>query len=125
VKRCFQLTAALLVCLSLGLHWAALQSVAWTTMVIERSCATSLSDALATTFDGQHPCKLCRVVQAGQAVEDSAPGLSPHGLKLEGFASAQAVRLSEPPGGMPHGGVVWRPAIIASPAPPLPPPRAA
>jgi len=124
VKRCFRLTAAALVCLSLGLHWVALQSVAWTTMVIERTCSTSLGNALATTFDGRHPCKLCQVVRAGQAADDSS-GIPVQSLKLEAFPAVQVVWLSEPPGTRNHGGTVFRPLADWSRTPPLPPPRIA
>lgn len=69
MNRALKLTAALLLSLSLGLHWVVLQSFAWTTMLIERTQTTSFATALKTTFDGQHPCKICRVVREGHAAE--------------------------------------------------------
>ena len=45
---------------SIGLHWAFLQSVAWDGMVISYSEDAPLSEALAKTFDGRHPCFLFR-----------------------------------------------------------------
>src|SRR6266487_6598025 len=56
-------------CLSIGLHWIALQSLAWTTMVIEYSKSASLCQAIAQTFDGAHPCSLCNVVSKGKNSE--------------------------------------------------------
>ena len=56
-------------CLSLGFHWLALQSVAWTTMLVTNARHVSLSEAVAETFDGKHPCHLCRVVAAGNKTE--------------------------------------------------------
>jgi hypothetical protein len=56
-------------CLAIGFHWWALQSIAWTTMVIEYAKTYSLEEALAKTFDGQHPCSLCHAVQAGKKSE--------------------------------------------------------
>jgi len=47
----------------LGGHWMALQSVAWLTMVIDYSKQTTLGDALEKTFDGAHPCALCKTEQ--------------------------------------------------------------
>ena len=55
-----------------GAHWAALQSVAWTTMLAENLQSTSLSQALVKTFDGKHPCPLCKSVAAGKAAEQKS-----------------------------------------------------
>jgi hypothetical protein len=45
-----------------GAHWGALQSVAWTRMLAENLRTTSFADAVSRTFDGQHPCSLCKVI---------------------------------------------------------------
>src|SRR3954463_11057448 len=55
-------------CLSIGAHWAALQSVAWATMLVEYSQHAPLKMAIAQTFDGHHPCDLCKRVVAAQEV---------------------------------------------------------
>ena len=55
--------------LSLGLHWTLLQTVAWTGMLLTYSRGTSLSEAVTKTFDGQHPCALCKFVRDGRAEE--------------------------------------------------------
>jgi hypothetical protein len=47
---------------SIGLHWAFLQVVAWTGMVVTYSQSASVPEAVAKTFDGQHPCKLCKEI---------------------------------------------------------------
>jgi hypothetical protein len=57
----------LLLVLSLGLHWALLQTVAWTGMLLTYSRDASFHEAVAKTFDGQHPCPLCKVIQTGRA----------------------------------------------------------
>ena len=52
---------------SIGMHWALLQSIAWTGMLIRYSQeGRSVATALAMTFDGKHPCKLCRVTESGR-----------------------------------------------------------
>jgi hypothetical protein len=66
----FLVIAAL--CFSIGLHWCALQSIAWTTMVIEYSKNAPFKEALAKTFDGQHPCSLCHAVQTGKKSEQKS-----------------------------------------------------
>jgi hypothetical protein len=53
----------------LGAHWAALQTVAWTTMLAQNLQSSSVNDALTKTFDGQHPCCLCKAIAAGKKSE--------------------------------------------------------
>ncbi len=45
-----------------GTHWLAFQSVAWTTMLAENLQKSSLSQAIQRTFDGKHPCCLCKEI---------------------------------------------------------------
>jgi len=54
---------------SLGPHWALLQTFAWTGMLISHSHGASLKEAIAKTFDGQHPCGLCLFIEKGRAAE--------------------------------------------------------
>ncbi len=64
--------AALVV--SIGLHWAVLQSAAWVGMAVAYTVEKgSLSEGLSDTFDGDHPCPLCKVVQLAQATENELP----------------------------------------------------
>lgn len=53
----------------LGGHWAVLQTVAWTKMLVEYAQQESLSVAVAKTFDGEHPCQLCHTVKEGRQEE--------------------------------------------------------
>ena len=68
------LIAFTLIC-AIGGHWAILQSVAWVGMVINYSQDSSLTVALQKTFDGEHPCKLCKVVRAGKKSEQKEASL--------------------------------------------------
>ena len=52
-----------------GAHWAALQSVAWTTMLADNLRTHSLSESVARTFDGQYPCPICKAIAAGKKSE--------------------------------------------------------
>ncbi|HLX94945.1 MAG TPA: hypothetical protein VKU37_04300 [Verrucomicrobiae bacterium] len=52
-----------------GLHWAMLQSVAWTTMLAGNLCTRSLSESVARTFDGKYPCPLCKAIAAAKKSE--------------------------------------------------------
>jgi hypothetical protein len=64
-------------CCAIGLHWIVLQSLAWTTMIIEYSKRTPLCQAVAQTFDGAHPCSLCHVVNKGKNSDKKSDLQSP------------------------------------------------
>lgn len=49
-------------CAALGLHWAALQSLAWAGMLLSYSRSGNVAAAIVKTFDGNHPCSLCRAI---------------------------------------------------------------
>jgi hypothetical protein len=65
------------VCCAIGLHWIVLQSLAWTTMLIDYSKRAPLCQAIAQTFDGAHPCSLCHVVNKGKNSEKKSDLQSP------------------------------------------------
>jgi hypothetical protein len=111
----------LALCLSLGFHWLALQSIAWTTMLVENARHTPVYEAVARTFDGGHPCNLCHAVAEGKKSENRS-NLLPIVAKIDLICTAYPTHL-EPP---------WIPieyprtnsAMVGrSHAPPLPPPR--
>ena len=54
---------------TIGAHWAILQTVAWAGMLLTYSQDASFESAVKNTFDGRHPCKLCKVVASGKASE--------------------------------------------------------
>jgi hypothetical protein len=54
---------------TIGLHWALLQSVAWMGMVVAYSQDASFTEALVKTFDGKHPCSLCKEIARSQQSE--------------------------------------------------------
>lgn len=120
--RAVKIAAVVLLSLSLGLHWAVLQSVAWTSMLVERTQTTSFRTALQTTFDGQHPCKLCQVVRAGKSAEKQAEVLVKL-AKLDSSLPEQTNLLPLPPRRVtPLPSLTLR-ATSREDAPPLPPPR--
>jgi hypothetical protein len=68
--------AALVV--SIGLHWALLQSAAWVGMAVAYSVEKgSLSEGLSDTFDGDHPCPLCKAVDEGKKNKEETGAKSP------------------------------------------------
>jgi hypothetical protein len=64
VGRIFMVVA---LCCAIGLHWIALQSLAWTSMLVQYSKCARLGQAIEQTFNGAHPCALCHVVNKGTA----------------------------------------------------------
>jgi hypothetical protein len=53
-----------------GAHWMVLQTTAWTGMLISRSLSASVVEAIDSTFDGQHPCRMCEAISSGQHTEE-------------------------------------------------------
>ncbi|HEY5297890.1 MAG TPA: hypothetical protein VIK59_08180 [Verrucomicrobiae bacterium] len=53
----------------LGAHWTLLQTVAWTTMLADNLCTHSVKEAVTETFDGNHPCPICKAIAAGEKSE--------------------------------------------------------
>jgi hypothetical protein len=113
-----------LLVLSLATPWSVLQSLAWVSMLVKYSRQATLAQAVEMTFDGKHPCRLCRIVQQNQAHERQPQPKS-------NSASKDFLQLDLPPHAwaMLHP-VVPRPEpeVLAVPAPrsyppPLPPPR--
>jgi hypothetical protein len=82
-------------CCAIGLHWVALQSFAWTNMLIEYSKRGPLCQAIAQTFDGAHPCSLCHVVATGKASEKKSDIQSPV-PKIDIICVARVIELISP-----------------------------
>jgi hypothetical protein len=69
VRRISRAVGIFALCCAIGLQWIALQSIAWTAMIVDYSKRSSLCEAIAQTFDGAHPCSLCHIVNRGKTTE--------------------------------------------------------
>jgi len=69
------------VCLSLGMHWALLQGIAWTGMLISFAREGAVIEAVEKTFDGQHGCPLCAKVKEGRDSGQQQPQQTGQSLK--------------------------------------------
>jgi hypothetical protein len=67
--RTGQFVVAVALCLSIGGHWIGLQSIAWASMVANYSQQCSIAEALQRTFDGKHPCDLCKSITKSKEAE--------------------------------------------------------
>ena len=121
-RRLPKLLMVLALACSIGLHWALLQSFAWTTMLVDNLATTSFSTALQRTFDGKHPCALCKAVAEGKKSEKKADTLLQL-KKFEGMGASVAFALS-PPASFPRIAAPNASLESFSHAPPTPPPRA-
>ncbi len=123
-SRFIRAFVVVLLALSLGTPWALLQSVAWVSMVVNYSRNASLAQAISQTFDGKHPCKLCRLIKQGQAQErEQHPQSTQPIQKLELALPPSLVVVFHPP--VPCG--TFQPKFVPetrSERPPTPPPRA-
>ena len=124
--RLMTLMMALALFLVAGGHWAMLQGVAWTSMVRDFSKTGSLTEAVGKTFDGKHPCPMCKKIASARTSEEKAPVTLKVDKKAEVFvASARSevpMPLARP--------IVYGPApFVVMPerffAPPVPVPIAA
>ncbi|PYK41905.1 MAG: hypothetical protein DME46_12590 [Verrucomicrobia bacterium] len=82
-------------CCAIGLHWVALQSFAWTSMLIENSKRAPLCQAIVQTFDGAHPCSLCHIVATGKASEKKSD-IQSRAPKIDIICVARVIRLTSP-----------------------------
>jgi len=120
-SRLLKWLAVLSLIFVLGGHWAVLQSVAWVTMLAGYSQAAPLKEALVSTFDGKHPCPICKFVAKGKKSEQKQETQRTL-IKLDLFVISSPVALCPPD---------RFPVHFASPGfsgarseiPPTPPPR--
>jgi hypothetical protein len=80
---------------TLGMHWALLQTFAWTAMLADNLSSAPFHEAVARTFDGKHPCPLCKAVAAGKSSEHKTE-FTYAALKFEFPLSAEALVPSAP-----------------------------
>ncbi|MDB6153143.1 MAG: hypothetical protein JWL90_1596 [Chthoniobacteraceae bacterium] len=122
LSRRFKLIVFIAAMQILGGHWLALQSVAWIGMMASYSSDETLGMAIEKTFNGEHPCVLCKVVKSGRTQEHEeqvAKSLVKQEAVLGAFLKLPAPRVAE-----------WKYPMIAphldtrSYTPPTPPPQA-
>lgn len=108
-------------CCAIGLHWLTLQSIAWTSMIIDYSKRGTLCHAIAQTFDGAHPCSLCRVINKANSTEKKSDLqlLTP---KLDLFCTKHAITLALPFISFDYANSDFRVSEVGH-SPPVPPPR--
>ena len=118
-----QIITVVVLVLTLGLHWALLQSAAWVSMIVRFAQHDTLTLAVSKTFDGRHPCSLCLFVADGKKTEQQQQQQTELTVqKLEIFcetAGAFAFQESPPNPFEPSD----QEGLARFERPPLPPPR--
>lgn len=123
LRKASRLIVILALLANIGGHWALLQSVAWTRMIIERTRADSFTTAVQTTLDGAHPCDLCKRITAGKQHEQQ-PEKAPLNVKVDLLCERRIIAIAPP------SEPVIFPSRLAegtprAECPPVPPPRSA
>ncbi|PYL06210.1 MAG: hypothetical protein DME33_14340 [Verrucomicrobia bacterium] len=96
VLRCIARAVTIFaLCCAIGLQWLALQSIAWTAMIVDYSKHYSLGQAIVQTLDGAHPCSLCYIVSKGKACEKRSD-LQPLAPKFDIICTKRAITLLRP-----------------------------
>ncbi len=107
-----------------GGNWMALQSVAWTRMLLTYSQGGHFATAVAKTFDGRHPCELCKKIERARKSEHRSDGAVQQ-ESLASFIAPSVVALFK------AEGTSWKMEIPVESAdarcdqPAFPPPRSA
>jgi hypothetical protein len=104
-----------------GGHWALLQTVAWATMLANNARTECLADAITKTFDGRHPCPMCRQIAESRQSEKKSD-MQIETRKLE-YPREVAVFIFTPPNHFFLLGERISSAPLLTEAPPTPPPR--
>ncbi len=111
---------------SIGLHTVVIQSTAWAGMLITYSIQKgSVAQAVAETFDGEHPCPLCQLAKKTEnAPADNKQAPKADGkIKVHLIADAlSAIVISAPPPQVFPVRTEVR-AFVLSQSPDTPPPR--
>jgi hypothetical protein len=116
----------LLICILSGGHWAVLQGVAWTGMIVDYSRDATLLEGVRKTFDGQNPCDMCRAIQRSitdEAAQPDEPAPAPHDIRLTCLLPATARVHAPHPSSCRRDACDSLAISEASDEPPVPPPR--
>ena len=120
-RRIGRIATICALCCAIGLHWIALQSIAWTTMIVSYAKQQSVCIAIVQTFDGAHPCSLCHAISKGKTSEKKTDvrSLTP---KIDLICGARAIRVLPLFAPFDYGTCSFSSSKIGH-SPPVPPPR--
>ena len=108
-------------CLAVGLQWLALQSVAWTAMMVCNAKQVSFCEAVKRTLDGAHPCDMCKRISKANSTEKKQDNQR-SAAKADLLCVVRKVALSPPSVPIDYSQPVSS-LITGSRQPPSPPPE--
>jgi hypothetical protein len=130
LSKSVRIIVALLGCLHLcGGHYGVFQAFAWSKMLLDYSQQDGLVVGAIKTFDGNHPCCMCKQIGAAKkadAEQTKDNKMSVSGLVLKEVVTSREIRAKAPsltdavPVKLPE--MLVRGAIFGV-SPPVPPPR--
>ena len=134
LNRFVRILVAVLGCLHLcGGHWGVMHVIAWSNMIVDYSAQDGLIEGAKKTFDGEHPCCMCKAIEEGKKQESQNRGddntpTSSQGLVLKECTFERYIDLPAPCGR--DIMTLSRPELdlraeSRGVRPPLPPPRLA
>ena len=112
-----------------GGHWGVLQGIACAKMLFEYSQADGIGDGIVKTFDGEHPCEMCKAISKGRETEKREP-LTPvraDAFVLKNLLPIEQIRVERNDYLLPSLALVWfEPGLLVQwrDSPDAPPPRA-
>ncbi len=121
LRKASRLIVILALLASVGGHWALLQSVAWTRMIIERTQEDSFAVAVKTTLDGEHPCDMCKRITDGKQSERQEKKAQAQ-VKIDMLCELRVVAIVPPSRELVFPSVQIEEMLRAE-CPPVPPPR--
>ena len=107
-----------------GGQWIAWQSVAWTRMLVVYSQGGHVMTAVARTFDGRHPCALCKKIARAKSAESQSDRAAQQAGQ-DGFVAPPEMAIVKPEGDSWKMENPWLRALLRSTQPIAPPPRSA
>jgi hypothetical protein len=111
------------ICLSLGLHWALLQGIAWTGMLISFASEGAVIEAVQKTFDGQHGCALCHKVKEGRDSNHKQPQQTGQSMQKINAVLVEIPQLVAPAGDTISFAMLRERMVKRNEMPETPPPR--
>lgn len=111
------------ICLSLGMHWALLQGIAWTGMLISFASEGTVIEAVQKTFDGQHGCALCKKVKEGRGSNNEQPQQTGQSVKKMDAVLVEVPTLVAPAGETISFAMIRERMVKRNEMPEPPPPR--
>jgi hypothetical protein len=118
-------TIGLLLCFffisSSGGGWFVIQSFAWANMIWQSAASESIRDSVIRTFDGKHPCEICKHIAREKSKRSDKPALL--SLQKVKLRPSPAIELAiRDAGETPRPFVAQKPSIQAARVGPVTPP---